>query len=88
MGRIGDPSAVNALIDVASRDGSLDVKIEALKALRDLGYAKISELTVSVISQAFRIPRDIAEKFLKDRGIEFVLEKGKVLEKFFKFIRF
>ncbi len=85
LGRLGDSRAVEALINVVKGDESLDVKLEAIKSLKSIGYSKTTELLVGMVSKSLKVPKDMAEKIVKEgRVIDMLMSKRKLLDKFLK----
>ena len=85
LGKIKDERAIDHLLKVLRKDESLDVKIEAAKALKEIGYSKATEILIDSISKSLKIPTAMAEKMVKEgKLLDAIAGKKDIVEKFLK----
>lgn len=87
LGKIKDEKAINPLIDVVREEKSLDIKLEALRSLKDIGYSKATEMMVGLVSQYLKIPKEVATKMVSEGKVfDLISDKG-LLGKLFKILK-
>ena len=81
LANVADERAVASLVKVLKEDDSIDVRVEAAKALVEVGQMKAGEVVES-ISGMLNIPKDVVTKMLSEKKL---IDAAK--DKFLRFLK-